>query len=231
MSSPTVRRAGIGRHYVVSGATSSSYVLQSGDAGKTLRAVVTTTNSGGFVRGDLDADERRRFDDDDELELSVELLQRGRDEHPPAPNGGYPSKGRWTGEASGNGLTQVESREQYLVRKLNIDSYDAQNRCAKTYIPGLYAIVYFDETYSGLRWNLATATSSMNGFKSFASDPNFDIPSQVKDGARPILWMSRRAPFLTCGGAPPSRTSCGRTEPLFRARDDRGGRPLIGSAR
>jgi glycosyl hydrolase family 26 len=49
---------------------------------------------------------------------------------------------------------------------------------AKTYMPGLYAIVYFDETYNGVSWSLDTSTSSMNGFKSFANDPYFDIPNQ-----------------------------------------------------
>jgi hypothetical protein len=45
------------------------------------------------------------------------------------PNGSYPAKGVWLGEESGNGLTQVASREQYFGRKFNIASYYAQNRC------------------------------------------------------------------------------------------------------
>jgi beta-mannanase len=49
---------------------------------------------------------------------------------------------------------------------------------AKTYMPDLYAIVYFDMPYNGKNWNLDTSTSSMNGFKSFANDPYFRIPTR-----------------------------------------------------
>jgi hypothetical protein len=48
----------------------------------------------------------------------------------------------------------------------------------KAYMPGLYALVYFDLAASGAGWNLDTSTSSMNGFKTFASDPYFNIPNQ-----------------------------------------------------
>jgi hypothetical protein len=48
---------------------------------------------------------------------------------------------------------------------------------AKTYMPGLYAIVYFDLAYAGIAWNLDSSTSSMNGFKAFANDPYFEIPN------------------------------------------------------
>jgi hypothetical protein len=48
----------------------------------------------------------------------------------------------------------------------------------KTYMPDLYALVYFDEAFNGAGWNLDTSTSSMNGYKSFANDPYFKIPNQ-----------------------------------------------------
>jgi Glycosyl hydrolase family 26 len=48
----------------------------------------------------------------------------------------------------------------------------------KTYMPGLYALVYFDKPFSGANWNLDSSTSSMNGFKSFANDPYFRIPTR-----------------------------------------------------
>jgi hypothetical protein len=48
---------------------------------------------------------------------------------------------------------------------------------AKTYMPGLYAIVYFDQLYNGINWSLNTSTSSLNGFKSFANVPYFKIPN------------------------------------------------------
>jgi hypothetical protein len=48
---------------------------------------------------------------------------------------------------------------------------------AKTYMPGLYALVYFDLPYGTVDWSLNTSTSSMDGFKSFASDPYFNIPN------------------------------------------------------
>ncbi len=115
----------------ISGATSSSYVLQSGDAGKTLRAVVTATNSGGSSSATSA-----------QTSLVASSTTSTTGGYPasfysgPAgtnillpPNGGYPAKGAWIGEASGNGLTQVQSREQYLGRKFNIYAYYAQNRC------------------------------------------------------------------------------------------------------
>ena len=115
----------------ISGATSSSYVLQSADAGKTLRAVVTATNSGGSSSATSA-----------QTGLVATTTTATSTSYPssfysgPAgtnvllpPNGGYPSKGAWIGEASGNGLTQVQSREQYLGRKFNIYSFYAQNRC------------------------------------------------------------------------------------------------------
>ena len=114
----------------ISGATSSSYALQSGDAGKALRAVVTATNSGGSSSA---------TSAQTSLVASTTSTTGG---YPasfysgPAgtnillpPNDGYPAKGAWIGEASGNGLTQVQSREQYLGRKFNIYAYYAQNRC------------------------------------------------------------------------------------------------------
>lgn len=114
----------------ISGATSSSYALQSGDAGKALRAVVTATNSGGSSSA---------TSAQTSLVVSTTSTTGG---YPasfysgPAgtnillpPNDGYPAKGAWIGEASGNGLTQVQSREQYLGRKLNIYAFYAQNRC------------------------------------------------------------------------------------------------------
>jgi hypothetical protein len=48
---------------------------------------------------------------------------------------------------------------------------------AKTYMPGLYALVYFDATYSTGNWTLDSSTSSLDGFKSFANDPYFNIPN------------------------------------------------------
>ena len=46
----------------VSGATSSSYMLASGDVGHTMRAVVTATNSGGSAAATSDADRGRHGD-------------------------------------------------------------------------------------------------------------------------------------------------------------------------
>ena len=48
---------------------------------------------------------------------------------------------------------------------------------AKTYMLDLYAIVYFDMPCNGKNWNLDTSTSSMNGFKTFANDPYFNVPN------------------------------------------------------
>jgi hypothetical protein len=49
---------------------------------------------------------------------------------------------------------------------------------AKTYMPGLYAILYFDLAYSTGDWSLDSSTSAMDGFKSFANDPYFNVPNQ-----------------------------------------------------
>ena len=54
----------------------------------------------------------------------------------------------------------------------------AMGNYAKTYMPGLYALVYFDQAFSGAGWNLDSSTSSMDGFKSFANDPYFNIPTR-----------------------------------------------------
>jgi Glycosyl hydrolase family 26 len=49
---------------------------------------------------------------------------------------------------------------------------------AKTYMPGLYALIYWDATTSGGRvYSLDSSTSSMDGFKLFANDPYFSIPN------------------------------------------------------
>ena len=53
----------------------------------------------------------------------------------------------------------------------------AMGNYAKTYMPGLYALVYLDVTLSNANWSLATSTSSMNGYKSFANMPYFKIPN------------------------------------------------------
>jgi hypothetical protein len=113
----------------VTGATANSYALQSADAGSTLRVVVTATNTAGSTSA---------------TSAQTGLVAAGTPTsgYPasfytgPAgtnillpPNGSYPAKGAWIGEASGNGLTQVHSREQYFGRKFNIVSMYAQNRC------------------------------------------------------------------------------------------------------
>ena len=64
---------------------------------------------------------------------------------------------------------------------------------AKTYMPGLYAIVYFD--CGNAAWNLDTSTSSMDGFRSFANDPYFTIPNQYKEArVRADRRYGRRLP-------------------------------------
>jgi hypothetical protein len=114
----------------ISGATSNSYVLQAGDGGKTLRTVVTATNAGGSASATS-------------TQTSVVASTTTTSSSYPSsfysgpagtnillpPNNGYPAKGAWIGEESGNGLTQVQSREQYFGRKFNIYAYYAQNRC------------------------------------------------------------------------------------------------------
>jgi Glycosyl hydrolase family 26 len=49
---------------------------------------------------------------------------------------------------------------------------------AKTYMPGLYALVYFDETANNANWSLDSSTSAMNGYEAFAGDPYFNVPNQ-----------------------------------------------------
>jgi hypothetical protein len=114
----------------ISGATSKTYILQSADAGRTLRIVVTATNAAGSASATS-------------AQTGVVATSTTTTTSYPAgfysgpagknillpPNGAYPSKGVWLGEASDNGLTQVHSREQYFGRTFNIYSYYAQNRC------------------------------------------------------------------------------------------------------
>src|SRR5207247_95205 len=98
----------------VTGATSKTYTLQSADAGRTLRIVVTATNAAGSASATS-------------AQTGVIGTSTPTSSYPagfytgPAgknillpPNGGYPSKGVWLGEVSNNGLTQVQSREQYF---------------------------------------------------------------------------------------------------------------------
>ena len=113
----------------ISGATSSSYVLQSGDVGKTLRSLVTATNSGGSSSATSAATSLVASTTTSTTYPSSFYSGPAGTNVLLPPNGGYPAKGAWIGEASGNGLTQVQSREQYLGRKFNIYSYYAQNRC------------------------------------------------------------------------------------------------------
>ena len=54
----------------------------------------------------------------------------------------------------------------------------AMGNYIKTYMPDLYALVYFDQAFSGAAWNLDSSTASMDGFKSFANDPYFNIPTR-----------------------------------------------------
>jgi hypothetical protein len=117
----------------ISGATANSYALQSADAGATLRVVVTATNTAGSTSA---------------TSAQTSVVAAGTPPPPPPsgypagfftgpagannilpPNGTYPAKGAWIGEASGGGLTQTHSREQYFGRKFNIVSLYAQNRC------------------------------------------------------------------------------------------------------
>jgi hypothetical protein len=113
----------------VGGAT-NSYALQSADAGSTLRVVVTATNTAGSTSATS-------------AQTGVVATGTPTTSGYPAsfysgpagtnnilpPNGSYPAKGAWIGEASGNGLTQTSSRELYFGRKFNIVSLYAQNRC------------------------------------------------------------------------------------------------------
>jgi hypothetical protein len=120
----------------ISGATANSYALQSADAGATLRVVVTATNTAGSTSATS-------------AQTSVVATAPTTPPPPPPPsgypagfftgpagtnnilppNGTYPAKGAWVGEASGGGLTQTHSRELYFGRKFNIVSLYAQNRC------------------------------------------------------------------------------------------------------
>jgi hypothetical protein len=45
-------------------------------------------------------------------------------------------------------------------------------------MPDLYALVYFDVNSNTEAWNLDSSTTSMDGFRSFASDPYFNVPNQ-----------------------------------------------------
>jgi hypothetical protein len=113
----------------VGGAT-NSYALQSADAGSTMRVVVTATNTAGSTSATS-------------AQTGVVATGTPTTSGYPAsfytgpagtniilpPNGSYPAKGAWIGEASGNGLTQTSSRELYFGRKFNIVSLYAQNRC------------------------------------------------------------------------------------------------------
>jgi hypothetical protein len=114
----------------VSGATSTSYLLSSGDVGFTIRVAVTAKNSVGSTTATS-------------AQTAVVAASTSSTSGYPAsffggpagtnivlpPNGGYPARGAWIGEASANGLTQVQSREQYFGRKFNIYAYYASNRC------------------------------------------------------------------------------------------------------
>lgn len=119
----------------ISGATNSSYLLQSADAGSTLRVTVTAKNLGGSTSA-------TSAQTGIVATTTTTTTTTPTTGYPssfyggPAganillpPNNGYPSKGAWIGEESGNGLTQVQNREQYLGRKFNIYAYYAQNRC------------------------------------------------------------------------------------------------------
>jgi hypothetical protein len=115
----------------ISGATSKTYTLQSADAGRTLRVVVTATN----VAGSASATSAQTGVVATSTTTSTSSYPAGFFSGPAGknillpPNGGYPAKGVWLGETSNNGLTQVHSRETYFGRKFNIYSYYAQNRC------------------------------------------------------------------------------------------------------
>lgn len=43
----------------------------------------------------------------------------------------------------------------------------------KSYMPDLYALVYFDLNFNGVAWNLDSSTSSLDGFKALMQDPYF----------------------------------------------------------
>jgi Glycosyl hydrolase family 26/Ig domain of plant-specific actin-binding protein len=116
----------------ISGATSASYGLTSSDAGYTMRVTVTASNSGGSASTTSTQTAAVATSTSSTTGTSYPASfysgPAGTNVLLP-PSNGYPSKGAWIGEASGNGLTQVHSREQYFGRKFNIYSYYAQNRC------------------------------------------------------------------------------------------------------
>jgi hypothetical protein len=113
----------------ISGATLSTYALTSSDQGSTLRVVVTATDSGGSSSAtSAQTSAVAPATTSSSYPSSFYTGPAGTNIVLP-PNEGYPATGAWIGEATGNGLTQVQSREQYFGRKFNIYSYYAQNRC------------------------------------------------------------------------------------------------------
>ena len=113
----------------LSGATAASYVLLSADAGSTLRVVVTATNTGGSTSAtSAQTGVVASSPTTSGYPASFYTGPAGTNNILP-PNGSYPAKGAWIGEASGGGLTQTSSRELYFGRKFNIVSLYAQNRC------------------------------------------------------------------------------------------------------
>jgi hypothetical protein len=114
----------------ISGATSASYGLISGDAGYTIRAAVTATNTGGSASATSTqtAAVGTTTTTGTSYPASFYSGPAGTNVLLP-PNNGYPSKGAWIGEANSGGLTTAYSREQYFGRKFNINAFYAQNRC------------------------------------------------------------------------------------------------------
>jgi hypothetical protein len=113
----------------LSGATANSYALQSADAGSTLRVVVTATNTAGSTSAtSAQTGAVASNTPTSGYPASFYTGPAGTNNILP-PNGSYPAKGAWIGEASGGGLTQTSSRELYFGRKFNIVSLYAQNRC------------------------------------------------------------------------------------------------------
>jgi hypothetical protein len=113
----------------IDGATDASYAIVAAEVGSTVRVAVTATNAAGSASASSS-------------QTAVVTTSSSGSGYPasfftgPAgtnnilpPNGSYPATGAWIGEASGNGLTQVTSREQYLGRRFNVVSMYAQNRC------------------------------------------------------------------------------------------------------
>jgi hypothetical protein len=114
----------------ISGAAAASYVLLSADAGSTLRVVVTATNTAGSTSATSAQTGvvASSTPPTSGYPASFYTGPAGTNNILP-PNGSYPAKGAWIGEASGGGLTQTSSRELYFGRKFNIVSLYAQNRC------------------------------------------------------------------------------------------------------